>query len=185
MNDATPIDLAAALHALPHGLEFRFVDRLLALEPGVHGTAEYLIRGDESCLRGHFPGYPLFPGVLLVEAAAQVAGVVAQSDPRIGALDGLKLTAIRGAKITGSAGPGETLSITARVTGRLGGLIQAEAEIRVRGRPVLTAVLALSGSDPAAVRAALEEQALSLSPRSSSSPSPNPHPTSSPPASQG
>src|SRR4026209_803946 len=102
-------DLAQALAFLPHGPEFRFIDRLHTLTPGKEGAAEYNVRGDEPFLRGHFPGQPLFPGVLLIEAAAQLAGVVAQSDPAIGPLPGLKLTAVRNAKIFGSAAPGETV----------------------------------------------------------------------------
>lgn len=141
----TAVDLEAALRSLPHGPEFRFLDRLLNLTPGKAGEAEYRVRGDEPFLRGHFPGQPLMPGVLLLEAAAQLAGVVAQTDPEIGPLDGLKLTAIRAAKITGSARPGETIRIIARVTGRLGPLIQAEAEVKLNGRPLLSATLALSG----------------------------------------
>jgi len=139
------VDLEAALRALPHGPEFRFVDRLLELVPGRSGVGEYRLRGDEPFLRGHFPGQPLMPGVLLIEAAAQLAGIVAQTDPEIGRLDDLKLTAIRAAKFTGSPRPGETIRIVARVTGRLGPLIQAEAAITQGGRAVLAATLALSG----------------------------------------
>ena len=83
--------LQEALKSLPHGPEFRFVDRLLSLDPGKEGVGEYLVRGDESWLRGHLPGEPLLPGVLLIEAAAQLAGVVAQNDPLIPPLPGLKL----------------------------------------------------------------------------------------------
>ena len=89
---------ANALNALPHGPEFRFLDRLTALEPGKSGAGEYTLRGDEPWLGGHFPGAPLMPGVLLVEAAAQLAGVVAQSDSQIPPLAGLKLTALRNVK---------------------------------------------------------------------------------------
>lgn len=135
----------AALRLLPHGPEFRFVDRLLELVPGRSGVGEYRLRGDEPFLRGHFPGQPLMPGVLLLEAAAQLAGIAAQTDPEIGPLDDLKLTAIRAAKITGSVRPGEMVRIAARVTGRLGPLIQAEAEITQGARPVLAATLTLSG----------------------------------------
>src|SRR5438477_373711 len=98
MNSMTDT-LRAALRFLPHGPEFRFLDRLTSLDPGRSGTGEYRVRGDEPFLRGHFPGKPLFPGVLLVEAAAQLAGVVAQSDPVIAPLAGLKLTALRNVKI--------------------------------------------------------------------------------------
>src|SRR5436853_2809197 len=105
MSDA----FAQALANLPHGPAFRFVDRLISLEPGKHGTGEYRLRGDEAFLSGHFPGQPLFPGVLLVEAAAQIAGIVAQCDPQIPPMPGLKLTALRTVKIFGTAKPGETV----------------------------------------------------------------------------
>ena len=137
--------LNTKLQHLPHGPEFRFIDRLLALDPGQHGTGEYKLRGDEPFLRGHFPDQPLMPGVLLIEAAAQLAGTVAQSDPRIQPLAGLKLTALRGAKILGTARPGEIVRIEARVTGRLGNLVQASATASVNGQLVLQAELTLSG----------------------------------------
>ncbi len=139
------VDLSAVLQLLPHGPEFRFIDRLLSLDPGREGTGEYLVRGDEPFLQGHFPGHPLMPGVLLVEAVAQLAGTVAQSDPSIPPLAGLKLTAVRGAKILGSARPGETVRLGARVTGRLGNLIQAQGNAAVSGIPVLQVDLTLSG----------------------------------------
>jgi 3-hydroxyacyl-[acyl-carrier-protein] dehydratase len=137
--------LTAALAALPHGPEFRFLDRLTALDPGRSGAAEFRLRGDEAFLRGHFPGDPLMPGVLLLEAAAQLAGVVAQSDPAIPPLAGLKLTALRQAKILGSARPGQTVHLTAKIDGRMGPLIQASAEARVEGTVVLQAAVTLSG----------------------------------------
>src|SRR5947199_7192995 len=102
-----------ALKFLPHGPEFRFLDRLLNLEPGKSGAGEYAVRGNEPFLRGHFPGQPLFPGVLLVEAAAQLVGVVAQSDPQVPPLPGLRLTALRGVKILGTAKPGEVIRLEA------------------------------------------------------------------------
>jgi len=135
-----------ALARLPHGPEFRFVDRLLELEPGVRGVGEYRVRGDERFLRGHFPGEPMMPGVLLVEAVAQLAGVVAQSDPAIPPLSGLKLTALRNVKILGAAHPGKTVRLEARVVGRLGGLIQAQATASVGSVPLLQAELTLAGT---------------------------------------
>ncbi|MDB6035756.1 MAG: (3R)-hydroxymyristoyl-(acyl-carrier-protein) dehydratase, partial [Verrucomicrobiales bacterium] len=139
-------EMARALAGLPHGPEFRFLDRLLSLEPGKSGTGEYLVRGDEPFLKGHFPGAPLFPGVLLVEAAAQLAGTVAQSDTKIPPLDGLKLTAIRGAKILGSASPGDIIRIEAKVTGRLANLVQAQATATVNGIAVLQVDITLAGT---------------------------------------
>jgi 3-hydroxyacyl-[acyl-carrier-protein] dehydratase len=134
-----------ALKHLPHGPEFRFIDRLLSLTPGKEGAGEYRVRGDEPFLRGHFPGDPIMPGVLLIEAAAQLAGVVAQSDPAITPLAGLKLTALRGVKILGAARPGDVVRLEASVIGRMGHLVQAQARGRVGDTLVLTAELTLSG----------------------------------------
>jgi|SRR5579883_721666 3-hydroxyacyl-[acyl-carrier-protein] dehydratase len=143
--------LSEALSRLPHGKEFRFVDRLVRLDPGKTGAGEYLVRGDEPFLRGHFPAEPIMPGVLLVEAAAQLAGVVAQSDPAIPPLAGLKLAAIRAAKITGTAKPGELVKLEARITARLGGVIQASVAGFVSDQPVLRGEITLSGEEPRTV----------------------------------
>ena len=143
---AMPDPLQKALELLPHGPEFRFVNRLLSLTPGREGVGEYRVRGDEPALCGHFPGEPVFPGVLLVEAAVQLAGVVAQSDPVIPPLQELRLTALRAVKILGTARPGEVLRIEARVTGRLGALVQAHAQASVAERRILTAEITLSGT---------------------------------------
>jgi 3-hydroxyacyl-[acyl-carrier-protein] dehydratase len=134
-----------ALRFLPHGPEFRFIDKLTELEPGRSGKGIYRVRGDEPFLRGHFPKEPLFPGVLLVEGAAQLAGIVAQSDPGIPPLAGLKLTALRSVKILGTAKPGQTITFTAIVSGRFQNLIQAEATAILEGAEILQASLTLSG----------------------------------------
>jgi 3-hydroxyacyl-[acyl-carrier-protein] dehydratase len=137
--------MSTGLDLLPHGPEFRFLDTVISLAPGKEAVAEYRIRGDEPFLRGHFPGDPIFPGVLLVEAAAQLSGVVAQSDPNIPPLAGLKLAAMRGVKITGAARPGDVLRIEARLLGRMGNLVQTAAKVFVGERQILTAELTLSG----------------------------------------
>ncbi len=138
-------DLARALDALPHGPEFRFLDVLTDLDPGRSGSGNYTVRGGEEFLRGHFPGQPILPGVLLLEAAAQLAGTVGQSDPLVPPLRDLRLTAIRGAKILGAPGPGETVALEARIIGRMGNLIQAQATARLGDRVILQTELTLSG----------------------------------------
>jgi 3-hydroxyacyl-[acyl-carrier-protein] dehydratase len=137
-----------ALSFLPHGAEFRFLDRVVSLTPGKEGVGEYRVRGDEPFLRGHFPGDPILPGVLLVEAASQLAGVVAQSDPALTPLAGLKLTALRSVKILGAARPGDVVRLEANVIGRLGNMIQAQARGRIGETLVLIAELTLSGDAP-------------------------------------
>jgi 3-hydroxyacyl-[acyl-carrier-protein] dehydratase len=140
-------DLEAALSHLPHGPEFRFIDRIVELDPGKSGTGDYTIRGGEDFLRGHFPGNPIFPGVLLIEAVAQMAGCVAQSDPALPPLPGLKLTAVKNAKILGAAVPGQTLRINVTITARMANLIQAEGSAHVEGAVVFKGDLVLAGQN--------------------------------------
>jgi 3-hydroxyacyl-[acyl-carrier-protein] dehydratase len=137
--------LQAALALLPHGSEFRFVDQLLTLEPGKSGSGIYKVRGTEDFLRGHFPGQPLFPGVLLVEAVAQLAGVIAQSDPQIPPLKNLKLTAIRAAKIFGTAKPGEVVELRAEIVGRMENLVQAKGSASLGENFLMQSEITLAG----------------------------------------
>lgn len=137
-----------ALESLPHGPEFRFVDEVVELDPGRSGVGSYLVRGDEAFLAGHFPGDPLMPGVILIEAIAQLAGVVAQCDPGREPLADLRLSAVRAAKILGAARPGELLELRAEVEGRMGGLIQVSGEVRVGGERLASAKVVLSGEEP-------------------------------------
>jgi 3-hydroxyacyl-[acyl-carrier-protein] dehydratase len=142
---ASPDILQLAMRSLPHGPEFRFVDRMVSLTPGKEGVGEYRIRGDEFYLRGHLPGEPILPGVLLVEAGAQVAGMVAQEDPANPTWPLMKLSALRAVKILGSAKPGDTLRIEAVITGRLDNLIQIAVTAYISETKVLSAELTLAG----------------------------------------
>jgi 3-hydroxyacyl-[acyl-carrier-protein] dehydratase len=61
---------------LPHRDPFRFLSEIVAVEGGRSGVARWCVTGDEWFLKGHFPGKPLVPGVLIAEAMAQLAGIV-------------------------------------------------------------------------------------------------------------
>ena len=78
MTQVSP-DLVALL---PHRPPFRFVDTVDTCVPGESVTARYRVTGDEPFLAGHFPGNPIFPGVLQLEALAQAGGIALLSDAR-------------------------------------------------------------------------------------------------------
>ena len=67
---------------LPHRPPFRFVDGVDELVAGERITARYHVTGDEPFLAGHFPGNPVFPGVLQLEALAQAGAIAVLSDER-------------------------------------------------------------------------------------------------------
>jgi 3-hydroxyacyl-[acyl-carrier-protein] dehydratase len=135
------------LARLPHGQAFRFIDRLVALVPGVSGVGEFTLKGHEPFLEGHFPGNPIMPGVLLIEAAAQLGGVVAQSDPDHVPLKDLKLAAVRNAKILGTAQVGEVIRLEARVEARLGALVEVSAIVKREADVLLRCALTLAGRE--------------------------------------
>ncbi len=70
-------DIQAIMKFLPHRYPFILVDRILELVPGERVTALKNVTINEPFFQGHFPTYPIMPGVLIVEAMAQAAGVLA------------------------------------------------------------------------------------------------------------
>ncbi len=62
---------------IPHRFPFLLIDRILELEPGVRAVGLKNVTINEEFFQGHFPHHPIMPGVLIIEAMAQVAGVLA------------------------------------------------------------------------------------------------------------
>lgn len=75
--DVGPLDIGRVLAALPHRYPMLLVDRVESLIPDQSIAAIKAVTFNEAFFQGHFPGRPIMPGVLIVEALAQAAGVLA------------------------------------------------------------------------------------------------------------
>jgi 3-hydroxymyristoyl/3-hydroxydecanoyl-(acyl carrier protein) dehydratase len=146
MSHSSP--LVQALSALPHGPSFRFIDELVEVQSGVSAIARWTLKGDEAFLEGHFPGNPMLPGVIMIEALAQLGGILAQSDRGDQPLKNVRLTAVRQFKILGSIPPGQTLTIQVKRDAVMPGLVQISGEITTSdGTKLATGSVVLSGDE--------------------------------------
>jgi 3-hydroxyacyl-[acyl-carrier-protein] dehydratase len=102
---------------LPHREPFLFVDEIVAVDPGRSAVGRWHLTGNEAFFAGHFPGRPTLPGVLMVEALAQLGGIAVLADERYA--EKLPLFGgIEKARFRRQVVPGETLELEVTV-GRL------------------------------------------------------------------
>ena len=124
---------------LPHREPFLFIGSVVEVRPGEAAVCEKAFPPEEPFFRGHFPGDPLVPGVIIAEALAQTAGIAAGQPGR-----GFRLTAIKGMKFLRPVRPRDTLTLRARKLAVVGGLWQFEVSARVGEETVTEGVVVLS-----------------------------------------
>jgi 3-hydroxyacyl-[acyl-carrier-protein] dehydratase len=129
------------LSHLPHGISFRFVDRVLEIIPGERVVAQKNVTVNDPHLQDHFPGNPIFPGVLLVEAMAQAAGLLLPEG------SSALLAQIKEARFRRPVVPGDQVRIEAERLGALGGLHRFSVRALVGGVAVAGAEIVMAVAD--------------------------------------
>lgn len=136
---------------IPHRYPFLLVDRIVELEEGVSAVGIKAVTANEPFFEGHFPGYPVMPGVLIVEALAQVGAVVLLKLPaNHGKI--VLFAGIDGFRFRKQVFPGDTLRLEVRLTKMRGPVGKGTAQATVEGDVVAQGELmfALGSSSMAA-----------------------------------
>ena len=134
------IDLKKILEILPHRYPFLLVDRVTELEPGKKAVGLKNVTINEQFFQGHFPGEPIMPGVLIVEALAQVGGVAVLSMPEHKGKLAL-FTGINNFRFKQMVKPGDQLELTVTMTAMRSNLGKGDAVAKVEGKVVASGEL--------------------------------------------
>ena len=141
----TPLGRQEIEEILPHRDPFLLLDEVVELEPGVRVVARKKVRDDEWYLAGHFPGRPIMPGVLIVEAMAQTGAVAVLADETNRGKLAL-FAGIDDVRFKRIVGPGDELELTCeleRVRGTVGrGKATATVDGELAARGTLTFAVA-------------------------------------------
>ena len=142
------MDLSEILQKLPHAFPFRMIDRILGIEPGKKATALKNLSVDEPFVQGHFPREPIMPGVLIVEALAQTAGLAFLSSfekeeggiPFLARVDEFRLKR----KVI----PGDQIVLEAEILHIFSNLAKVKVLAKVEGETVAEGILVLAKGLP-------------------------------------
>jgi 3-hydroxyacyl-[acyl-carrier-protein] dehydratase len=147
-----PLDIKRVMAALPHRYPMLLVDRVESLDPEKGITAIKAVTINEPFFQGHFPGRPIMPGVLIVEALAQAAGVLAVE--ALGLAGSGKLVyfmAIEGAKFRAPVEPGVLLRLDVEFVQKRASVCKFAGRASVDGKLAAEANFTAMIADPPAV----------------------------------
>ena len=144
-----PLDVRRVMAALPHRYPMLLVDRVEKIVPDQSITAIKAVSMNEGFFQGHFPGRPIMPGVLIVEALAQAAGVLAVET--FGLANSGKLVyfmAIEGAKFRSPVEPGCLLQLDVEFVQKRSSVSKFAGKASVEGKVVAEASFTAMIADP-------------------------------------
>ena len=145
-NEPNSLSSTEIAQILPHRYPFALVDRILDYEPGKWAIGRKCVSVNEQFFCGHFPGQPVMPGVLILEALAQVGAVAVLSEPenkgKIALFGGIK-----NARFRKQVTPGDVLELHCELISRMGPVGTGKATAFVDGKPACTAELTFAVAD--------------------------------------
>jgi 3-hydroxyacyl-[acyl-carrier-protein] dehydratase len=156
------LDIEAIKTILPHRFPFLLVDRVLELEPGVRAVGRKNVTMNEPFFQGHWPHRSVMPGVLILEALAQVGSVMMLTMPEHKGRTGY-FTGIDKARFRKHVTPGDTLDLRTQLKRTRGQFGMVSAQALVDGQVVAEAELMFAliadseGSSEAAISVGTEE----------------------------
>lgn len=137
---ANSLDIKGIMEIIPHRHPFLLIDKVEDYEPGQYCIAYKNITYDESFFRGHFPEYPITPGVLMVEALAQAGAVAILSQEEFKGKIAV-FAGIDNCKFKKQIVPGDTVRLETRITQVRGPVGVGEAEATVDGKTAVKCTL--------------------------------------------
>jgi len=127
-----PLDSVAIRKIIPHRYPFLLVDRIDSLEPGKSATGVKNVTANDQFFQGHFPDYPVMPGVLIVEAIAQVGAIALLSlEEHSGKI--AYFAGINNVRFKRQVKPGDTLKLDVQITKIRRGIGSGEGTAMVDG----------------------------------------------------
>ena len=140
MDVQLPLDVVAIQHLLPHRYPFLLVDRVTEFEPNKRIVGIKNVTINEPFFQGHFPGHPVKPGVLVIEALAQAGGILTQLSHQSGAEGKLfYLVKIDNAKFSKMVVPGDQLVLQVELKRTIRNMALYQGVARVDGEQVACA----------------------------------------------
>jgi len=144
-----PLDVRRVMAALPHRYPMLLVDRVVSMVPRTSIHAVKAVSVNEPFFQGHFPGRPIMPGVLIVEALAQAAGVLAvESMGLAGSGKLVYFMGIEGAKFRSPVEPGCLLDLHVEFTQLRGAVCKFSGKAMVDGKLCAEAQCVAMIADP-------------------------------------
>jgi 3-hydroxyacyl-[acyl-carrier-protein] dehydratase len=135
MGEAKSLDITGVLKALPHRYPLLLVDRVASLELGERIHAVKAVTFNEQFFQGHFPGRPIMPGVLVIEALAQAAAILGIETLELAGTGKLVyFMGIEGAKFRAPVEPGCLLDLHVEFVQKRSRVYRFKGEARVEGK---------------------------------------------------